>query len=189
MPMSTQERAQLDANLQQIYNWGAGVDQWGQDVTTQLEEVNTWMNEVDDYGEEAERRFAFLGTRTHELQGQLNLHQRQITALRQLVTVVPVWPLLVGVLVGGATFWVVNDNSNRSNWWCAGIGAAVGAMMFAVLWFILTTRNTRAVATPPQQPTQQPVAQAAPAAPANHPTQQMPVVQPQAHQPAPVTTP
>jgi len=188
MPMSPQEKAEQEAHLAQIYDWGGQVDQWGADVTT-------WMGQVDEYGQEAERRFVFLGSRVRDHQDQLNSHQRQLAAFGQLVHRVPLWPLAVAIAAGVVTFFIVNDNTDKTNWWCAGIGLAVAGIVFGVLSFVLTVRNTRTVARPvPQQHNQQQT----PAPPAqvvttpSAPTQPLPVVPPatpQAQQPAAATTP
>lgn len=164
MPMSPQERQNLSDHLGQIYDWASDVDAWGADT-------QAWREGVDAYGEEAERRFVFLGSRVRDHQEQLNSHQRQLAALRQLTQAVPVWPLIVGLIAGVVTFFVTSGETTHDDWWCAGVGVAAAAIVFGVLWFIQASMNTRVTATRPVP---------SPASPANGVRRGAPAPQPAA---------
>lgn len=168
MAMTPAEKAQQDAELAQIYGWAGEVDLWGAEIQERVDFVDaqldaqrainldnaTWREGVDAYGEIADNRFLNLG-RTVQFQGgriedvttaQIRLNQ-QVLALRQLTHTMPVWPLVLGVIAGLATGVAVGLNSDRNIWWVSGVGLAVGAIVFGVLSFVASVRNTNTVAT------------------------------------------
>jgi uncharacterized integral membrane protein len=167
-PQEKQQLDNLDGNITLINDWGGGVDQWGNDV-------QTWMSGVDHWGERAERRFLFFNTRVRDQQAQLNEHQGHITALRQLTTTIPWVAIIVGLVVGIVTTILVASNTSKTFFWSAGIGLAVGVMVFGIVWFFQAGRSTRVLATNQPTPQQEATPPAQPAAPTpEEPTQQMP---------------
>lgn len=211
MPMSPQERAELDRQLTGIYDWGQGVDEWGRAIGARVDFIDaeleaqrtinadnaTWRADVDAWGETADRRFLQLGLRTRDLQDSYIDLRRQVLAMRQIVDEVPWFALVMGVIVGLFTAWLVNDNAvdpQWTNWRITGVGVASGAIAFGVINFLVHAghaSNLQTAVQPPPANNQQPPQPATPAA-APAPTTVMPTVSPQPAQPPaaqPATTP